>query len=98
MSIPAVNVFGPSDWYRTIRDQIQQAEDQVSKVENLGIPLGWNPNPFSQAFPAWLQTILGWLMTAIAVSLGAPFWFDMLNKIVNVRLAEKPAEESTRKA
>jgi hypothetical protein len=27
MSIPAVNVFGPSDWYRTIRDQIQHEDN-----------------------------------------------------------------------
>jgi len=32
------------------------------------------------------------LITAIAVALGAPFWFDLLKYIVNVRMAgEKPA-------
>jgi hypothetical protein len=30
-------------------------------------------------------TWLGWLLTVIALSLGAPFWFDMLMKVVNVR-------------
>ena len=29
----------------------------------------------------------GWLLTAIAVSLGAPFWFDLLNKFMNIRAA-----------
>jgi hypothetical protein len=29
MSIPAVNVFGPSDWYRTIRDQIQHEDNLI---------------------------------------------------------------------
>lgn len=29
--------------------------------------------------------ILGWLITAFAISLGAPFWFDMLNKVMKVR-------------
>jgi hypothetical protein len=34
----------------------------------------------------------GWLVTATAVSLGAPFWFDLLQKLVNVRGAgQKPA-------
>ncbi len=28
---------------------------------------------------------IGWLLTAFAISLGAPFWFDMLNKIVKLR-------------
>jgi hypothetical protein len=37
-------------------------------------------------------TWLGWLLTVIALSLGAPFWFDMLMKVVNVRTnGPKPA-------
>lgn len=32
-------------------------------------------------FPA----ILGWLISAFAFSLGAPFWFDLLNKLMKVR-------------
>ena len=30
-------------------------------------------------------SILGWLITALAISLGAPFWFDLLTKLVNIR-------------
>jgi hypothetical protein len=37
---------------------------------------------------------LGWLLTILAISLGAPFWFDLLNKFVNIRSAGKsPAEK-----
>ncbi|HLE37777.1 MAG TPA: hypothetical protein VI699_11610 [Candidatus Acidoferrales bacterium] len=39
------------------------------------------------------EHLLGWLLTAIAVSLGAPFWFDMLKKIVNLRAAGKEPEK-----
>jgi hypothetical protein len=39
-------------------------------------------NIFSAAF--W-----GYLLTAVAISLGAPFWFDMLNKLVQIRGAVK---------
>jgi hypothetical protein len=31
------------------------------------------------------RTILGFLLTALAISFGAPFWFDLLNKIVSIR-------------
>jgi hypothetical protein len=30
---------------------------------------------------------IGWLLTALAVSLGAPFWFDLLNKFIKLREA-----------
>ena len=33
--------------------------------------------------------IPGWILTMIAVSLGAPFWFDALNRIMNIRAAGK---------
>ena len=32
-----------------------------------------------------LETILGWLITAMALTLGAPFWFDLLKQLVNIR-------------
>lgn len=40
----------------------------------------------------WLLAIMGWLITAIAVMLGAPFWFDLLNRLVSLRSALKPVE------
>lgn len=33
-----------------------------------------------------LYTLGGWLLTAIAISLGAPFWFDLLNNFINLRM------------
>jgi hypothetical protein len=46
----------------------------------------------------WYQQIrfhwLGWILTAIAISLGAPFWFDTLNKFIVVRSTVKPREKS----
>jgi hypothetical protein len=46
----------------------------------------------------WLGDLLGasggWLMTAFAVSFGAPFWFDLLNKVMVVRSTVKPHEKS----
>jgi hypothetical protein len=34
------------------------------------------------------------ILTALAVSLGSPFWFDVLNKIIVVRATVKPREKS----
>jgi hypothetical protein len=38
--------------------------------------------------------LLGWFLTAIAISFGAPFWFDTLNKIMVIRSTVKPREKS----
>lgn len=37
---------------------------------------------------------VGWLITAFAVMLGAPFWFDALNKLMVIRGTVKPNEKS----
>ena len=39
-----------------------------------------------------LSKLLGLLFTAAAVSLGAPFWFDFLGRIVNLRLTGQPPQ------
>ena len=31
------------------------------------------------------ETLAGWLITALAICLGAPFWFDLLNKLISLR-------------
>ena len=30
-------------------------------------------------------SLLGWLLTGVAITLGAPFWFDVLGKVSNLR-------------
>ena len=38
-----------------------------------------------------IKNLPGWLITALAISLGAPFWFDVLSRAVNLRAAGKKA-------
>jgi hypothetical protein len=58
----------------------------------LGGVLGWNGSSLAVGGSAWLERILGWIFTTIAVSLGAPFWFDTLNRFINIRSAGKPPD------
>ena len=44
---------------------------------------------------AWFLKVLGIFLTALAVSQGAPFWFDVLNKFIVVRSTVKPREKSS---
>jgi len=42
--------------------------------------------------PGLLLSIAGWLITALMDSFRAPFWFDLLKRLMNVRGAgAKPA-------
>jgi len=42
--------------------------------------------------------IFGWLLTALAATLGAPFWFDLLNRIMVIRSTVKPHQKSPEEA
>lgn len=42
----------------------------------------------------WFLKILGLILTGLAVSQGAPFWFDILNKFIVIRSTVKPKEKS----
>src|SRR5437762_6267084 len=67
-----------------------EPKDAVQAISTISLPIGWSEFPKRDQ---WLTMILGWLITAFAVSLGAPFWFDLLNKFVNVRASGKAPEE-----
>jgi hypothetical protein len=50
---------------------------------------------------AWqdvIAPVLGWIFTAFAATLGAPFWFDVLNQIMVIRSTVKPHEKSGEEA
>ncbi len=49
-------------------------------------------------WPTARYHFLGWVLTALAASLGAPFWFDMLNKIITVRSTGKVPEEQPKRS
>ena len=59
--------------------------NQINTVKS-PLGLGWSNMDFSEygAYD-WLAKALGYLVTALAISLGAPFWFDLLRKVVNIR-------------
>ena len=63
----------------------------VTEVKSLGLPLGWSEATSPHSFWSVLGKILGLLVTAFALSLGAPFWFDLLGKVANLRGAGPPA-------
>lgn len=79
----------------------QGLEKNYARLRDLGFSMGWSRNDFPAAgsdAATWLGVILlkliGLLATALAISLGAPFWFDVLNKFMVVRSTIKPQEKS----
>jgi hypothetical protein len=71
---------------KIIRDSTGVARPQTSKSAFASFQKhGWD---------YVFSPLIGWLITALAATLGAPFWFDMLNKVMVVRSTVKPHEKS----
>lgn len=71
----------------------------LNQLQEIGLPIGWSSHPFTgddhackskcgstvQFLLNLLLAVLGWVVTGVAVTLGAPFWFDTLSRLVKLR-------------
>ncbi|MDQ6837892.1 MAG: hypothetical protein M3137_06035 [Actinomycetota bacterium] len=72
----------PPTTVASIGDQVSDIQDSLSQLSSLQLPLGWDEGQRPDSYPL---ALVGWVITAIALSLGAPFWFDLLNKVTALR-------------
>lgn len=88
-------------------------KDAVARIGGVGLPIGWSDKSRKEIWGpitcaggcstvdwalGWTEIIAGFLLTAFAVTLGAPFWFDVLNRLMVIRATVKPAEKSKEEA
>ncbi|HJX30183.1 MAG TPA: hypothetical protein VJ885_19945, partial [Thermoanaerobaculia bacterium] len=89
-----------------LRSQAEEFQRLLKQIEGLNLPIGWEWNtvaddPHYRRVPSSLSHLgetvafhlLGWIVSIFAVSLGAPFWFDMLNRVISIRSAGRAPEE-----
>jgi hypothetical protein len=100
-----------AEYYVNQDDEGQQAKalEEYKKLDEIGFPIGWSfenadhdpETPYNmQDFPTdaagWAAKVVGILITGLAVAQGSPFWYDLLNKLVNLRVtAQSDGDEQT---
>ena len=72
---------------------------QTLANNKLNLPIGWSPEntPSTQQPGELLLKFLGFFISAAAACLGAPFWFDILNKLLGLKPAPEPKKTETGK-
>jgi predicted nucleic acid-binding Zn-ribbon protein len=63
--------------------------EEISSIEQMA-GLGWEKGECKTTLKKiwsfdFVIKLIGWVLTAMAISLGAPFWFDLLDKIMKLR-------------
>jgi hypothetical protein len=103
----ATGTAGATPDKATEQKLLAQATTLSNLGKSLPIPFGWSspppappgaqpvaPEPSGNPLLNGFEKLIGWLITTLALSLGAPFWFDVLNKFMVVRSTIKPHEKS----
>ena len=83
-------------------------DEALKTLQTLDFGIGWDsgvdasdsrhvPSSIEQIPQTVGVNLLGWLFAIAAVSMGAPFWFDLLKNVVNLRGAGAPVEGATGK-
>ncbi|HXF85724.1 MAG TPA: hypothetical protein VNK49_10100 [Anaerolineales bacterium] len=61
-------------------------------IQSLPLPVGWHSATMPSTPQGWLLKAFGFLLSGAAAAQGAPFWFDLLRRLVGFRA--KPEQES----
>ncbi len=75
---------------QTLRNRLLNRADSLINIDihKANDIVGIGINSYGQTFhkmSCFIKSLIGWLITALALSLGAPFWFDILNKLMKLR-------------
>lgn len=93
-SVPA----GPdtSKTFEQAKTDYQVTQQLYNETVQSPLGLGWSSStPLPADFWAWLIKVVGWMLTGVAVTLGAPFWFDMLRKLLALKGGTSGSSGST---
>ncbi|MEG4488570.1 hypothetical protein [Microcoleus sp. D2_18a_B4] len=83
---------------------LKKVQEDVDRAldNNVPLPLGWSEQnrlkrdkQGNLLWPAVMEKLFGWILSGVAISMGAGFWFEALNKIINIRNAGKKPPSST---
>ena len=73
--------LSPNDIEKSLKMVIQYGSNPMASI-----PWGWESNPFgSWEASRWFWKGIGWLITGSAIAMGAPFWYDLLKKLLAIK-------------
>jgi hypothetical protein len=84
---------GESQVSAELKQAGEDMEKAVDKLVDLELPIFWVDENVPDTGEEIALAVIGWLLTIVAISLGAPFWFDALGKLSNLRLAGRRPEK-----
>jgi hypothetical protein len=92
LNVDSFHLFRALWQHPALLGQLSAPADAVEAAEALrALPIGWDTLPSSLPL-----AVGGWLVTASSALFGAPFWFDLLQRFVNLRGAGGKPDPATK--
>ena len=63
----------------------RSAQELIAELQTAGLPIGPDTWRCPDTPGAWVAKLFGLFISVLAISLGAPFWFDVLQKFMQIR-------------
>ncbi len=84
-------------------DAVERAIRSVQDASGLALPIGWvrtsddrdDPREVPHTVGGWFLKIAGLAIACFALTAGAPFWFELLGRLVNMRAAGPKPRSAT---
>lgn len=84
-----------------LQRKLEERGSVIDGVKQLDLPIGWNEAngqakdlDIADGDDSTLAWLAGVLITGVALSFGAPFWFDALSKLSRLRISGKKPQEA----
>lgn len=97
-------IVAQAEQYKPTEDQTgtnpeEAIAQSIGKLQGLSVPIGWTSDnmPKSGDVNGWLMKIGGIIMSGVAAAQGAPFWFDMMRKLLSMRSGGGGSSEPAKK-
>jgi hypothetical protein len=86
-SNPAPNKANTDKVTQNFDQALTKISNNISNLNGVSVPIGWSADQYKYFAGRGhiIAAILGWFLTALAASLGAPFWFDTLQRFINIK-------------
>lgn len=81
----------PKSDFSDVKENIEDAKKILDEIQNDSLPIGYNSDFLKsedkKVCPVFLWWVFGIIISAFALSFGAPFWFEVMVKAINIRRA-----------
>jgi hypothetical protein len=78
-----LNEPGQTQTGATVEEKLADIASSVDSLSVLSLPIGWSAENMPKDANGWGAKVIGIILSGMAGAQGAPYWFDLMKKLLN---------------